>query len=248
MTAAAWWATPYHAPYWGPYAGLHAYGAPYAYGIAPPSPQQLQAMAKQHREAAMARMEARRQAMESTLDTRRPPMPEAPAFVNELNLPELPAIGERPAIPERPAFGERPPMPKMPAFGERPEIPERPAFGKRPSMPERPAMPGYDELPAMPELPLSATERQAEIDAYRAALKQQAEERRAAMQAVTEQRRSVTEQRRQDWRCARQLQQPIPYSDAARDCVPTSDKTKADSSTESNDQTADSTRASNPSS
>jgi len=218
MTAAAWWASPYHAPYWGPYSGPQAYGAPYAHGIAPPSPQQLQAMAKQHREAAIARMESRRQAMESTLDARRPPMPEAPAFVKPLNLPEMPAIGERPAIPEMPAFGERPSMPKMPTFGER---------------------------HSMPEPPRSATERQAEIDAHRAARKQQREERRTAMQAVTEQRRSVSEQHRQDWRCARQLQRPMPYANVARDCVPASNKMKTDSSAESGDQTASSAPTSN---
>lgn len=112
-------------------------------------------------------------------------------------------------------------------------------------MPERPEIPGYDEMPAMPELPLISEERQAEIEAYRAALKQQAEERRAAMQAISEQRRTVNEQRRQDWRCARQLQRPMPYAAAARDCAPASNKTKADSSADSGDQTADSTLTSN---
>ena len=73
MTAAAWWATPYHAPHWTPHASPYAYGAPYA--IAPPSPQQLKAMAERRREAAMERMESRRQAMGEP-GARHLPMPE----------------------------------------------------------------------------------------------------------------------------------------------------------------------------
>jgi hypothetical protein len=132
------------------------------------------------------------------------------------------------------------PMPDMPAFLSDLNLPERPAFGERPAIPE---IPGYDDLPAMPESLLDPEERKAEIDAYRATLEQQAAERRAAMQAIAEQRRAVAEQRRQDWLCARQALRPMPGAGRARDCA--AKGSEADSNAESSDQTADSAPAAN---
>ena len=72
MTAAAWWGQPYAAPHYGPY----AYGAPYV--IAPPTPQQLRQMAEQRREAAIAMMDAQREAMAAARSARGLPVPETP--------------------------------------------------------------------------------------------------------------------------------------------------------------------------
>ncbi len=195
MTAAAWWANPFHGPYSGPY-GPHDYGAPYAYAP-PPSPQQLHAVAERQREAAIEMMEARRQAMESERGEGALPMPERPEF---------------------------PDMPAMPTF---------------------PEIPNYGARPAMPEFTLDSDQHQAEIDAYHAALKQHAAERRAAMQALSEQRRAVAEQRRQEWLCSRQAMRPLPQAALARGCTPAGNKTETDGNAESSDQTADSAPATN---
>jgi hypothetical protein len=244
MTSAAWWG-PYAGPYYGPY----GYGAPY---LAPPSPQQLQDMAERHREAAMAMMDAHRQAMKARLEARDlPPMPEPPELPGELDLPEPPAFGERPALPEMPAFGERPAIPEMPPLPKRPfdlTGPELPSMPSIPAMPlALPEMPGDDEMPAMPALSLSAEERQAELAAYRAAFKQQADERRAAMQAISDQRRAIAEQRRNDWRCARQVLRPMPYADWADDCAPASGQNQNQDQTETNagDQASEASVGSN---
>lgn len=233
MTAAAWWGQPYAGPYYGPY----AYGAPYV--IAPPTPQQLQQMAERHRQAAIERMEAQRQAMDAERSARGLPAPEIPDLPSDLNLPEPPAFAERPAMLDMPALGERPAIPERPALPELsiPELPDMPA------LPDLPPVPGYDEplaMPDMPEISISREQREAELDAYRAAIKQQAAERRAAIQAIAEQRRAVAEQRRQDWLCARQALRPTPYGVPARDCAPVSKENDGDPKVESNDQTADS--------
>ncbi len=245
MTAAAWWGQPYAAPYYGPY----AYGAPYV--IAPPTPQQLRQMAEQRREAAIAMMDAQREAMAAARSARGLPVPETPDVLSGWDLPEPPAFGERPAIPEMPAFGERPALPELPPLPElsRPELPSIPLpsikLPDMPALPEPPTIPSYDEPLAMPELPYNREQRAAEIDTHRAALKQQATERRAAMEAIAEQRRAIAEQRRQDWLCARQRLQPMPYAASARDCAPASEPSDADARVESSDQAADSVSASN---
>lgn len=223
MTASAWWG-----PYAGPYSGPYAYGAPYL--VAPPSPQQLQEMAERRREAVMTMMEAQRGA-------RALPMPE---------WSEPPAFGERPSLPEMPTFGERPAIPQMPDLPKPPfdlTAPELPPIPEMPAMPAGlPEVPALGEWPAMPELSSSAEERQAEIDTYRAAFKQQAEARRAAMQSIGDQRRAIAEQRRQDWRCARQALRPMPYADWTADCASTGKQ--GQDKAEAGDQASDATAAS----
>lgn len=233
LSAAAWWAPYYGAPY-GPYA------APY--GIAPPSPQQMREMAERKREAAMEMMETRRKAMESQRSV--PPMLERPAQFRELSLPEYPSFGERPEMPEMPAFGERPTMPPMPNMPER-TLPEA-ASSAMPAMPEWSDRPGFGEPPALPEPSLSYEERQAELEANRAALKQQAAERRAAMDAIAEQRRAVYQQRRQEWLCARQAMRPLPHRGPQAECASAKSLDAQDSkapAAQSSDQTADSAPA-----
>jgi hypothetical protein len=236
VTAAAWWANPY-------------YGAPH--GVPAPSPEQLHQLAEQQRTAAMDRMEAQREAMES----RRQNLPQRPDFAQRPEIPPMPSFGERPQFPElppMPSFGERPEipaLPEVPSFGQIPERPEMPAFPEPAypdfALPERPSAPGYDELPAIPDTLLSTEELKAEREARRAAMQQQAAERRAAMQAIAEQRRALSEQRRRDWLCSRQPMSPRALARFAHECSASDTKTKANAApkSESADKTADSTPA-----
>ena len=210
-TAAAWWAYPYNA-------------VPYAV----PSPQQMHDVAERQRSAAVEMMDARRKAMDAY-------RPEMPSFADGYSMPEPPAFGERPKIPARPKMpvmpelgaipgypgapflGARAPMPELPAAPAMPEfaMPEMPEI---PGMPELPEVPGYDDLPTIPDALLNPAQRKAEREAYRSATQQQAEERRAAMQAISKQRREISEQRRLDWLCSRQAMRP--YGRMSQECLP----------------------------
>jgi hypothetical protein len=215
-TAAAWWAYPYS-----------GYGLPYA----APSPQQMHDVAERQRTAVVEMMDAQRKAMDAY-------RPEMPSFADRYSMPELPAFGERPKIPARPKLpampelgavpgypgapllGARAPMPELPAAPAMPEfaMPEMPEMPEIPGMPELPEVPGYGDLPTIPDALLSPAERKAEREAYRSATQQQAEERRAAMQAISKQRREVSEQRRLDWLCSRQAMRP--YGRMSQECLP----------------------------
>lgn len=205
-TAAAWWANPY-------------YAAPYV----APTPQQMHQMAEHQRDAAIKMMDAQREAMEAN----RPARPELPAFLSDYSMPEPPRFGQRPEMPqmpempEMPAFGPMGGFPTTPFLGDRPAMPEMPSIPELPefAMPEMPAVPDFGDLPKVPDSLLDPDQRKAEREAYRSALQQQSAERRAAMQAVSEQRRALSEQRRLDWLCSRQAMRPLPHARMSKDCV-----------------------------
>ena len=168
-----------------------------------------EAMAEQQNKAIEQAMEAHRQMMEqraadfarmpSGIDSGFPQMPPVPEFAQYPAMPEMPAMpefGQVPAMPEMPAmpeFGQVPAMPEMPAMPEfdqvpaMPEMPAMPEFGQVPAMPEMPAMPEFGQVPAMPEF---VKTRMDEMDAHRAKVQQEIQERRAAFKAESEQRRA----------------------------------------------------------
>jgi hypothetical protein len=185
-------------------------------------------IAESQRKAAVEMMDAQRQAMDAYRT-------EMPSFGDRYSMPEAPAFGERPKMPARPKipampeFAQMPGYPAAPFLGARAPLPELPAAPAMPEvafpeMPELPEVPGYDDLPKIPDAVLSPAERKAEHEAYRSAAQQQAEERRAAMQAISKQRREVSEQRRLDWLCSRQAMRPMPYARMSQDCMPPAPK------------------------
>lgn len=135
------------------------------------------------------------------------PPPPAPAAGHHL-LPQ-PTAGTRidppagtPSWAERTADPQLPALPAAPAFGE---LPELPAPLRAPGYPDL-ALPGRPELPALPEpawgerpwardYANSLAERRAELEQYRAQIRERAAARRAALREQAEQRRLMQQRR-----------------------------------------------------
>ncbi|NEV62906.1 hypothetical protein [Thiorhodococcus minor] len=155
------------------------YAAPYQ----PPvmTQEQQQAMVEQQQ----AFMEQQTKAMQEAFEAQKKAAEERMAKLQDMQGQYPTAPGFEPfAFPAAPAFPE---MPQVPALGEYPAMPEMPAFPEIGRFPAAPAMP---EL-AAPALPSSIQDRMKEMDAYRAESQKRMEARRAALKAMSEQRRAM---------------------------------------------------------
>ncbi|EGV19762.1 hypothetical protein [Thiocapsa marina] len=169
-----------------------------------------EAMVEQQNKAIEQAMEAHRQMMEqraadfarmpSGIEAGFPQMPPVPEFA------QYPAMPEMPAMPE---FGQIPAMPEMPAM---------PEFGQIPAMPEMPAMPEFGQIPAMPEF---VKTRMDEMDAHRAKVQQEIQERRAAFKAESEQRRAEHPRAMERTHMAAYAPHMRPSNMGSQDCAPT---------------------------
>ena len=126
-----------------------------------------EAMAEQQHKAIEQAMEAHRQMMEQ----RAADFARMPAGI-DASFPEMPPV---------PEFAQYPGMPEMPAM---------PELGQIPAMPEMPAMPEFGQIPERPAMPEFVKTHMDEMDANRAKVQQEIQERRAAFKAESEQRRA----------------------------------------------------------
>ncbi|MFB1486046.1 MULTISPECIES: hypothetical protein [unclassified Thiocapsa] len=186
-----------------------------------------EAMAEQQNKAIEQAMAAHRQMMEqraaelgrmpSGIDSGFPELPPVPQFAQYPGMPEMPAMpefGQIPAMPE---------MPAMPEFGQIPAMPEMPAmpeFGQIPAMPEMPAMPEFGQMPAMPAIPEFVKTRMDEMDAHRAKVQQEIQERRAAFKAESEQRRAQHPRAMERTHMAGYAPHMLPGRMPSQDCAP----------------------------
>jgi len=189
-TVSAQWLAPGYGPYgYAPYAppvaGYGPWGGPW--GAAPVTPGQFEAMAERQRDFAEQQGKALRSMMENQRawhEAFLPPTPFGP--VSSLPRPEMP---EMPDFAERPKLGEIPDMPEMPAM---PDLPETPAFGERPELPAGVSLPDIPDMPAMPAgYGMDREARQADLDAWREAMKERSAARREAMRELSERRRAA---------------------------------------------------------
>ncbi|WP_296804680.1 hypothetical protein [Thiocapsa sp.] len=148
------------------------YNAPVAPVMTPEmAEQQMQAISARHEAMAEQQNKAIEQAMEAhrqLMEQRAADFARMPSGI-ESGFPEMPPV---------PEFAQYPAMPEMPAM---------PEFGQIPAMPETPAMPEFGQIPAMPEF---VKTRMDEMDARRAKVQQEIQERRDAFKAESEQRRA----------------------------------------------------------
>ncbi|UHD18017.1 hypothetical protein [Thiocapsa bogorovii] len=205
---------------------------------APVAPVMTPEMAEQQMQASSARHEAmaeqRNKAMEDAMDAHRRIMEQHAAAFDRMPSEAAPAF---PGFPPAPEFGQYPAMaemPAMPEFGQYPAMPEMPAmpeFGQVPPMPEMPAMPEFGQYPAMPEFP-SVTEMQSpttpefmktrleEMDAHRAKVEQEIQERRDAFRTMSEQRRAQQPRAMDRTHMAGYAPQMHPTMMSRQDCAP----------------------------
>jgi hypothetical protein len=168
-----------------------------------------EAMAEQHMKGVDQAMEAHRRMIEQ----------DAARFAG------MPSGAEHafPEMPPMPAFGQYPTMPEMPAtpeLGQYPAMPEMPAMpelGQYPEMPELPSIPGM-QTPDAPELMKTRLE---QMDAQRAKLQQEMQERREAFKTSSEQRRAAHRQAMERTHLAGYAPRMHPATLSSKDCAPT---------------------------
>jgi len=176
-----------------------------AWYAAPVAPIMTPEMAEQRMQAISAHHEAMAEqhvkAIEQSMNMHRKMMDQQTAQFAQ--WPSAPIAGPLAGHPfgTEPAFPELPPIPELGQYPAMPEHLSMPEFGEIPAMPEMPPMPEFGQYPeipdfarierrALPAAPEFLKTRLEERDAHRAKVQQEAEERRAAFKAMSEQRRA----------------------------------------------------------
>jgi hypothetical protein len=115
------------------------------------------------------------------------------------------------------AFPEMPPMPAFDRYPTMPEMPAMPELGQYPEMPEFPSIQGM-QTPEAPELMKTRLE---QMDAHRAKLQHEMQERREAFKTSSEQRRAAHRQAMERTHLAGYAPRMHDATLSSKDCAPT---------------------------